>query len=233
MRKPFWFFTSYNRKPANDWGFSSLCHLDMGCGAKVRNPFMAPKLIGADVLTQSIVETQLDYEYLELNPTGEIPLPNESVESISGFDFIEHLHRGSQLESNFFIKFMNEAGRVLRNGGVLILVTPAFPSPLAFQDPTHVNFITEQTVHYFVGQNPGATNNRYGYSGKFELIAQQWVGPFSKVWIPNPNMNDKDANSFGEIIRQLMWTLRKPTRIRALIAQVRKPSHLLWVLRKI
>ena len=76
MRKPFWFFTSYNRRPTNDWGFSSSCHLDMGCGAKVRNPFMAPKLIGADVLSLSIVETQLDHEYLELDPSGEIPLPN-------------------------------------------------------------------------------------------------------------------------------------------------------------
>ena len=207
--------------------------LRYGLWSKSEKSFYGSQTDWADVLTQSIVESQLDYEFLELNPTGEIPLPNESVESVSGFDFIEHLHRGSQLESNFFIKFMNEAARVLRNGGVLILVTPAFPSPSAFQDPTHVNFITEQTVHYFVGQNPGATNNRYGYTGKFELISQQWVGPFSKVWIFNPNISDKDANSLGEIIRQLMWTLRKPTRIRALIAQVRKPSHLLWVLRKI
>ncbi len=233
MRKPFWFFTSYNIKPTNDWGFSSLCHLDMGCGARVRNPFMASKLIGADVLTLSVEDTLLDYEYLELDPSGEIPLPNESVESISGFDFIEHLHRGSPLEPNFFIQFMNEASRVLRRGGVLILVTPAFPSPLAFQDPTHVNFITEQTVHYFVGQNPGATSARYGYLGKFELITQQWVGPFSKVWIARPNVEDQGMNSYVEVTRQLMWTFRKPKRIRALISHLRKPSHLLWVLRKI
>jgi hypothetical protein len=232
-RSPIWFFSSTNLKPTISWGFQSSTHLDMGCGLNARNPFNAKKLIGGDILPQSQVGYQLDFEYIKIDSTGKIPLPNESVNSISGFDFLEHLPRGSSIETNLFIKFMNEAFRVLTNAGILILITPAYPSSAAFQDPTHVNYITEQTVQYFVGNNPGATNLGYGFIGQFELITQEWVGPFSKVWISRPNEKDAGLNDFVEILKRLIWVSRRVNRIRALISSLRKPTHLLWVLRKI
>ena len=232
-RSPIWFFSSTNLKPTISWGFQSSTHLDMGCGLNARNPFNAKKLIGGDILPQSQVGSQLDFEYIKIDSTGKIPLPNESVNSISGFDFLEHLPRGSSIETNLFIKFMNEAFRVLTNAGILILITPAYPSSAAFQDPTHVNYITEQTVQYFVGNNPDATNLGYGFIGQFELITQEWVGPFSKVWISRPNEKDAGLNDFVEILKRLNWASRRVKRIRALISSLRKPTHLLWVLRKI
>lgn len=232
MWKPFWFFTSYNRKPANDWGFKSSIHLDMGCGSNARNPFNAKKLIGGDILPQSKIGELLDFEYIKLDLTGDIPLANESVDSISGFDFLEHLPRGSLIETNLFIKFMNEASRVLSRGGILLLVTPAYPSSAAFQDPTHVNFISEQTVQYFVGKNPGTTNLGYGFIGHFELVLQEWVGPFSKVWNPRPSQNDLEKNNLLEVLKHLVWVHKKVGRIRSLISSLRKPTHLIWVLRK-
>jgi SAM-dependent methyltransferase len=233
MRSPFWFLTSANIKPVISWGFQSSIHLDMGCGSNARNPFNAKKLIGGDILPHSKIGELLDFEYIKLDLSGDIPLANDSIESISGFDFLEHLPRGSLIETNLFIKFMNEASRILRRGGILLLVTPAYPSPAAFQDPTHVNFISEQTVHYFVGNNPGATNLGYGFTGRFELISQEWVGPFSKVWIPRPSEGIKQSSDFLSILKQLNWIRKKLGRIRSLISSLRKPTHLLWVLRKI
>lgn len=81
---------------------------------------------------------------------------------------------------------MNESSRILRKGGVLLLVTPAYPSSAAFQDPTHVNFITDNTVNYFIGKNPDASNLGYGFDGSFNLLTQNWVGPLSFVWARTP-----------------------------------------------
>jgi len=233
MRSPFWFLTSTNIEPVISWGFQSLIHLDMGCGSKARNPFNAKKLIGGDILPYSKIGERPDFEYIKLSLTGDIPLANESVDSVSGFDFLEHLPRGSLIEKNLFIKFMNEASRILKSGGVLLLVTPAYPSSAAFQDPTHVNFISEQTVMYFVGENPGATNLGYGFTGQFELILQEWVGPFSKVWNPRPSQRDLEKNNLLQVLQHLVWVFKKAGRIRVLMASLRKPTHLLWVLRKI
>jgi hypothetical protein len=127
---------------------------------------------------------------------------------------------------------MNEASRVLSRGGILLLVTPAYPSSAAFQDPTHVNFISEQTVQYFVGKNPGATNLGYGFIGHFELVLQEWVGPFSKVWNPRPSQKDLEKNNLLEVLKHLVWVYKKVGRIRSLISSLRKPTHLIWVLRK-
>ena len=232
MRSPLWFLTSTNIKPVVGWGFKSTVHLDMGCGSNARNPFNAKKLIGGDILPQSKIGELLDFEYIKLDLTGDIPLANGSVDSISGFDFLEHLPRGSLIETNLFIKFMNEASRVLSCGGILLLVTPAYPSSAAFQDPTHVNFISEQTVQYFVGKNPGATNLGYGFIGHFELVLQEWVGPFSKVWNPRPSQKDLEKNNMFEVLKHLVWVYKKVGRIRSLISSLRKPTHLIWVLRK-
>lgn len=232
MRSPLWFLTSTNTKPVVGWGFKSSIHLDMGCGSNARNPFNAKKLVGGDILPQSKIGELLDFEYIKLDLTGDIPLANGSVDSISGFDFLEHLPRGSLIETNLFIKFMNEASRVLSRGGILLLVTPAYPSSAAFQDPTHVNFISEQTVQYFVGKNPGATNLGYGFIGHFELVLQEWVGPFSKVWNPRPSQKDLEKNNLLEVLKHLVWAHKKVARIRSLISSLRKPTHLIWVLRK-
>lgn len=232
MRSPFWFLTSTNTKPVVCWGFRSSIHLDMGCGSNARNPFSAKKLIGGDILPQSKIGELLDFEYIKLDLTGDIPLANDSVDSISGFDFLEHLLRGPSIETNLFVKFMNEASRVLSRGGILLLVTPAYPSPAAFQDPTHVNFISEQTVQYFVGKNPAATNLGYGFIGHFELVLQEWVGPFSKVWNPRPIQKDLEKNNLLEVLKHFVWAFKKVMRIRSLILQLRKPTHLIWVLRK-
>ena len=79
MRGPFWFLTSTNIKPVISWGFQSLIHLDMGSGSSPRNPFNAEKLLGGDILPKSKIGAELDFEYIELDLTGDIPLLDESL----------------------------------------------------------------------------------------------------------------------------------------------------------
>ena len=43
----------------------------------------------------------------------------------------------------------------------------------AFQDPTHVNIMTEKTHLYFTGEKP--LGRMYGFSGQFEARKVEWV----------------------------------------------------------
>ncbi len=230
MRKLSWFLSTFNTIATTEWGINSNVHLDMGCGNNPRNPFRAKKLFGADILKSKALELENRFEYLKMELDGVIPLEAESVDSISGFDFIEHLPRGSNVDSNLFIKFMNEAFRVLRGGGILFLVTPAFPSSAAFQDPTHVNFISENTVNYFVGKTPAASSLGYGFNGNFKLITQEWVGPLSLIW-GNLLSETSESVKRPKLLR-LFRSFSSVRSARIFISSIRKPTHLLWILEK-
>ena len=86
--------------------------------------------------------------------------------------------------TNPFIETMSEIWRVLKPQGIFYARTPAFPHPESFQDPTHVNIITDTTVSYFARrpQIDGSSidpwglelGQRYGFKGQFLLLSQQW-----------------------------------------------------------
>ena len=80
-----------------------------------------------------------------------------------------------QLKPKFVVagEARREIWRVLENGGRFYAVTPAYPSLSAFQDPTHVNFITKHTHDYFCGHSPDAVI--YGFKGKFNVIRAEFV----------------------------------------------------------
>ena len=143
--------------------------LDLGCGDKVKNPFGAERTFGVDLTSdeESVVVADLVRE--------PIPFHDESFDFVTAFDFIEHIPRSSDIpcRRNPFIDVMNEVYRVLKAQGVFLSFTPCYPSEAAFSDPTHVNIITKDTFpNYFTGQTPGAS--RYGFYGRFSLIANQW-----------------------------------------------------------
>jgi SAM-dependent methyltransferase len=70
---------------------------------------------------------------------------------------------------------MNEIYRVLKTGGIFLSVTPAYPHGAAFQDPTHVNIITEETfIKYFDDTYTWA--KIYGFNGRFKVLQQEWSG---------------------------------------------------------
>ena len=163
-------------------------HLDIGCGAFPRNPYGKGELYGVDLRAFSMDPR---FEFRAANLTLEpIPFEDNSMGSVSAFDFLEHVPRvlgNAQGDGTRFpfIELMSEVWRVLAPGGRFYALTPAYPHPEAFQDPTHVNTLTDRSHEYFCGEAPYAAN--YGFIGCFHAHKAEWVvsrdaevaGPFT------------------------------------------------------
>lgn len=86
------------------------------------------------------------------------PFPSECADLLIASHLVEHInpHKGG------FIKFMDEAWRVLKPGGEFMISTPFAGSYGYFQDPTHVNPCNDATFWYFDPmKNKGALYNVY------------------------------------------------------------------------
>lgn len=163
--------------------------LDLGCGPEPKNPFYADEIFGIDIVDFN--NPNISIADLAISP---IPYEDNSFDYISGFDFLEHIPRVLYTGENRkqpFIDIMSEVWRVLKPDGQALFCTPAYPHQEAFQDPQHVNIISENTLQYFCIPSP-ATNNwshlelctAYGFKGKFEAVAQMWRQdvPYHLVW---------------------------------------------------
>jgi SAM-dependent methyltransferase len=147
--------------------------LDLGCGLQPKNPFNATEVYGIDVRDDA--EAHVVKADLVVEP---IPFPDASFEYVTAHDFLEHIPRLIYVPQrrNAFIEVINEVHRVLKPGGIFMSFTPAYPHAAVFRDPTHVNFITDETFPlYFDNQHRWAT--AYGFKGSFEIISQEWRGP--------------------------------------------------------
>jgi SAM-dependent methyltransferase len=76
--------------------------------------------------------------------------PSETATLITAGHLVEHIepHKG------VFIKFMNEAWRVLKYGGQFYISTPYAGSRGYYADPTHCNPCSKDTWGYFDPLNP-------------------------------------------------------------------------------
>jgi SAM-dependent methyltransferase len=185
--------------------------LDLGCGNNPRNPYNYEELFGIDLTVQKIAGVQCTQANLALES---IPFPDNYFDRVTAFDFIEHIPRILSVDAARtrapFIELMNEIWRVLKPNGVFYAVTPFYPHPAAFQDPTHVNIITRQTHEYFCGKMPPASI--YGFIGSFEKLRTEAV-----VF--------KTAVTSDKSIRKSLYHLQK-----RLINPCRL-SHFLWELK--
>lgn len=153
-------------------------HLDLGCGGIPRNPYRRDEVVGVDLkasATGTAAGVTIVAGDLTLQP---IPFPDAHFDSVSAYDFLEHVPRvlpaRDGLSLRFpFVELMSEISRVLRPGGLFYALTPAYPAQEAFTDPTHVNILTRSSHRYFVGDTPLA--RMYGYTGHFRLRRAEWV----------------------------------------------------------
>lgn len=158
--------------------------VDLGCGELPRNPYNCETLIGVDLHQ----DNNPNYRQCLL---GFEPLPfeDQSIDRFSAYDVIEHIPRFTWRDGkpiNPFLYLMSDIYRCLSQRGIFYAATPAYPHAAAFQDPTHVNIITDETVYYFCPKNsppPGEDPNlllkhcnNYGFRGKFNLLSQRWQG---------------------------------------------------------
>ena len=146
--------------------------LDLGSGPNPNNPFNADEIYGIDIIND--LGKNIFSADLAIEP---IPFEDNYFEYVTAFQFIEHMPRVIYIPKrrNPFIELMNEIYRVLKANGIFLSVTPAYPHAAAFQDPTHVNIITEETFLYYFSE-PNRWASIYGFSGNFRILKQEWMG---------------------------------------------------------
>ena len=163
-------------------------HLDLGCGAKPRNPYRRTTLYGVDIApSQASAPAEIRQANLSLVP---IPFDDGYFQSVSAYDFLEHVPRilpcvGGHGTRFPFIELMNEIWRVLAPGGLFYAQTPAYPHATAFQDPTHVNILTDESHTYFT--QPQLMARMYGFTGTFALVRSVRNRQEFEYEPPNPN----------------------------------------------
>jgi len=92
------------------------------------------------------------------------------------YDFLEHIPRlvYAPERRNSLVEVMNEVHRILKPCGVFFSVTPVYPTLGAFADPTHVNYMAQETfANYFDHVLRWA--DRYGFTGSFYLNRERIV----------------------------------------------------------
>lgn len=143
--------------------------LDLGCGSTPRNPYNAEELYGIDIVDFSTDNFKVKTADLNIEP---IPYEDNYFDYVTAYDFLEHVPRIVYIDGklrNPFIELMSEVWRVLKPGGIFKAHTPFYPHSQAFQDPTHVNIITTETVQYFAGDLIQIAWS-YGFRGQFYVI---------------------------------------------------------------
>lgn len=151
-------------------------HLDIGCGTTPANPYGCQELYGIDIRQLPTVPgVNLLCADLTIEP---IPFPCNYFSSVSAFDYLEHVPRIMPSKTGEatifpFVRLMSEIWRVLKPGGRFYALTPVYPHPAAFVDPTHVNIITTDTHWYFCGENPKSA--MYGFVGNFRPVRTEYV----------------------------------------------------------
>lgn len=153
--------------------------LDLGCGPAPRNRFGCDEAHGVDLYASpGVLAADLAVE--------PIPYPDDHFDVVECRDFLEHIPRLVYVNGdrrNAFLELLDEVWRVLVPGGRFYAETPAWPHGEAFQDPTHVNVITEATLAYVTDPAHLRLTRTYGFRGTF-AGRQHWSTEFAPwlVW---------------------------------------------------
>lgn len=144
--------------------------VDLGCGRKPRNLYKCDIFYGIDIISDVA-----NVKYCHLGQET-LPFEDSSVHAITAYDVLEHIPRTQNDNKNPFIFLMNEIYRVLKPGGVFLSLTPVYPYPASFQDPTHVNFITPETFVKYFSKDKYEVAKDYGIKCDFIVKEQRLWG---------------------------------------------------------
>lgn len=112
-----------------------MSYVDIGCGGNKQGK----DWFGIDYRKMPGVDLVQD---LEVFPWG---VPSESFNTAVASHVVEHI----QPTHGIFISWMNEVWRILKKDGEFLIGAPYATSIGMLRDPTHCNFINEETWSYF------------------------------------------------------------------------------------
>jgi len=145
--------------------------LDLGSGLKPVNPFNAKKVYGSDIrqdVSNNVIKVDL--------ASGNLPFQDNSFDFITAYDLLEHIPRvnlnGGKTEFPFIL-LMSEIHRILKKKGIFFCTQPCYPFAESFQDPTHVNIMTEFTIQRYFCEEVWA--RMYGFNGNFKILDDGWM----------------------------------------------------------
>ncbi len=148
--------------------------LDLGCGLQPKNMFNADEILGIDLHAnpeKKIFKARLGFERL--------PFDDGSFDYATAYDLLEHIPRYGDIpdQGNVpFIYLMNEIYRVMKSGGLFLSLTPVYPYLGAFQDPTHNNIMTVETLRMYFSNEKFDIANHYGIKCDFEILYEKLYG---------------------------------------------------------
>jgi len=123
------------KKPSGIWTNKEGVKIDLGCGSAKQ-----PGFIGVDLRKLPGVDIVQDLEQFPWKG-----IPDEVAQLVMASHVVEHIN-----PAKFgFVKFMDEVWRILKPGGQFMIACPYAGSPGYWQDPTHINGVTEVTMTYF------------------------------------------------------------------------------------
>lgn len=176
--------------------------LDIGCGPNKKEGFT-----GVD-------QYQMDGVDVVLNVGVDAwPWEDDSVEEIHASHFLEHL-TGEQR-----VHFMNEAYRVLKEGGKATVITPHWASNRAYGDFTHQWPPVSEMSYYYVKKEWRDANaphtdikwNEKGYSCNFDAT---WGYSFSPELAARNSEHVQFAlQNYKEAALDMYATLTKPVTV--------------------
>lgn len=176
--------------------------LDLGCGSRKKEGFL-----GVDQYPMENVDVVLDI--------GTAPWPWEdgSVEEIHASHFLEHLTAMQR------VHFMNEAFRVLKDGGKATIITPHWASNRAYGDFTHQWPPVAEMFFYYLKQDWRNLNaphtdkkwNPQGYSCNFDAT---WGYSFTpELGARHPEHVQFALSNYKEAAQDIYATLTKPVKV--------------------